>query len=159
MIIREIKAEDNTALAKLIRSCLEKHELNIPGTAYFDESLDRLSNYYNEKPLERKYFVGCDDKGRVIGGVGYAQFDGFDSCVELQKLYLDEAYQGQGLGRALLSHIISVAKENGYGSVYLETHSNLKKAIGLYIKEGFEEIEKPDCVVHSTMDLFYKKSI
>lgn len=159
MIIREIRAEDNATLAKLIRSCLEKHELNIPGTAYFDESLDRLSDYYNEKPAERKYFVGCDDEGRVIGGVGYAQFDGFDSCVELQKLYLDEDYQGQGLGRALLSHVISAAKGNGYGSVYLETHSNLKKAIGLYIKEGFDEIEKPDCVVHSTMDLFYKKSI
>lgn len=159
MKIREIQTGDNAALAKLIRSCLEKHELNIPGTAYFDESLDRLSDYYAEKPAERKYYVGIDDEGRVIGGVGYAQFDGFDSCVELQKLYLAEEYQGQGLGRELLLHIIGVAKENGYGAVYLETHSNLKKAIGLYIKEGFDEIEKPDCVVHSTMDLFYKKSI
>ena len=49
------------------------------------------------------------------------------------------------------------AKRTGYHMVYLETHTNLKAAIHLYEKCGYREIERPESVVHSTMNRFYLK--
>ena len=39
-IIRPIKAEDDTKIAKIIRYNLERFHLDIPGTDYFDKELD-----------------------------------------------------------------------------------------------------------------------
>ena len=51
------------------------------------------------------------------------------------------------------------ARQKGYSHLYLETHSVLKAAIGLYEKMGFHEIGKPESVLHTTMDKFYVKDI
>lgn len=88
---RKIENADNAQIAKIIRSNLEKLHLNLPGTAYFDPELDHLSDYYNSKPEKRTYFVALDENGKIIGGVGIAEFDGIDDCAELQKLYLDDS--------------------------------------------------------------------
>ena len=96
-------------------------------------------------------------EGKVVGGVGLAEFSGFPHCCELQKLYLDDAVKGRGYGYRLMDFIEDRARELQYRQMYLETHSNLQAAIHLYEKCGYQEIESPDCVVHSTMDRFFLK--
>lgn len=51
------------------------------------------------------------------------------------------------------------AKEAGYKQLYLETHSNLKAAMSLYEKPGFKKIQRPETVLHGTMDHFYLKEL
>ena len=51
------------------------------------------------------------------------------------------------------------AKAAGYHSLYLETHTNLEAAMGLYEKLGFRQIEKPAAVLHSTMNRFFLKQL
>ena len=51
------------------------------------------------------------------------------------------------------------ARERGFRNLYLETHSNLKAALHLYEHLGFELIERPAFVQHSTMDRFFFKDI
>ena len=87
--IHLITEEDDAAIAGIIRENLEKYHLDIPGTAYFDPELDHLSGYYNSRPEQRAYFILTDEAGRVIGGVGIAEFQGCRHCVEIQKLYLE----------------------------------------------------------------------
>ena len=55
MNIRQIQAKDDEFIFNLIRSCLEDAELNIPGTAYFDESIKKMSEFYLNK-IGRNYF-------------------------------------------------------------------------------------------------------
>ena len=43
--------------------------------------------------------------------------------------------------------------------LYLETHSNLKVAMKLYEKAGFQQIERPESVLHGTIDHFYLKKL
>ena len=88
MKISDLKPEYDTALADLIRINLKKHHLDIPGTVYFDDNLNHLSDYYLEDPAERHYYVVIDDSGKLVGGIGLARFVFFESCCELQKLYL-----------------------------------------------------------------------
>lgn len=157
--IRPIKEGDNPMLAAIIRKNLEKYRLDIPGTAYFDPQLECLYQYYAAEPYKRAYLVAADCKGKVLGGVGIAEFEGFVACAELQKLYLSDQAKGMGLGRRLLEEALRLAAEKGYRSIYLETHSRLTEAVSLYKKAGFVQIEPPPCVMHSTMDLFYKKEL
>ena len=143
-------------LAGLIRSSLKAHQLDIPGTVYFDEGLDHLSGYYDDSG--RAYYVLVDEDV-LIGGIGLAEFNGFDKCCELQKLYLSDEAKGQGLGYKMIKYIEDKARELGYEQMYLETHTNLEAAIHIYKKMGYSLIGRPKCVVHSTMNRFYLKSL
>ncbi|MBQ9437119.1 MAG: GNAT family N-acetyltransferase [Lachnospiraceae bacterium] len=159
MIFRTIKPNDDTAVAELVRRNLKAHQLDIPGTVYFDENLYHLSDFYNALPDKRAYYVLVDEEDKVIGGVGIAEFEGIEDCAELQKLYLDDSVKGKGLSYNMMKKAEAAALERGYKRVYLETHNNLKAAIHLYEKCGYAEIDRPKSVVHSTMDRFFLKEL
>jgi len=156
MEYRTLTAEYDAALAALIRTNLKAHHLDIPGTVYFDDGQDHLSDFYNHEG--RSYFVLLDGE-KLVGGIGLAEFEGFPDCCELQKLYLDDSVKGRGLGYQLIEKVEQEAEALGYKSIYLETHTNLQAAIHIYEKAGYKEIERPDCVVHSTMNRFYMKEL
>lgn len=151
---KAIQPEHDAAMAELIRVNLKNHGLDIPGTAYFDESLDHLSAFYCEPG--RAYAVLLDH-GAVVGGIGIAEFRG--DCCELQKLYLADAVKGHGLGYEMIRFIEAKASALGYRSIYLETHTNLAAAIHVYERSGYREIPRPEGVIHSTMNRFYHKQL
>ena len=159
MKFSELKPDYDTALADLIRVNLKKHQLDIPGTVYFDDNLNHLSDFYLADPAERYYYIALDDSDRLVGGIGLAGFEFFEDCCELQKLYLADEVKGAGLSYKLISLIEEKAKELGYKRMYLETHDNLAAAIHVYEKCGFKEIEKPAGVVHATMNRFFIKEL
>ena len=151
-----LKPEYDAALARIIRQNLRTHKLDIPGTVYFDEGLDHLSSFYDSDG--REYYVLLKED-EVIGGIGYAKFPGFDECCELQKLYLTDASKGNGTGYGMISFIEDRAREAGYKRIYLETHTNLQAAIHIYERSGYREINRPESVVHGSMNRFYLKDI
>ena len=159
MKYREITGQDDAALAKIIRYNLKAHGLNLPGTVYFDNNLDHLSDFYLDENHKRFYYVLLDGEDNVIGGIGLAEFEFFEDCAELQKLYLTDDVKGSGTGYKLIELIENKAREYGYKRLYLETHTNLAAAIHIYEKCGFKAIEKPVGVVHATMNRFYIKEL
>lgn len=159
MIIRKITPADDSAVCTIIRKNLESYKLDIPGTAYFDKQLEHLSTYYDASPETREYFVLTSDDGEILGCGGYEKLPYMDSCAELQKLYLCDKAKGQGNGSQMLAYMENAARMKGFSEVYLETHSCLKEAVLLYERKGYRLIDRPDFVVHSTMDRFYVKSL
>lgn len=159
MQFQALTPEYDAPLATLIRRSLKRRGLDIPGTAYYDETLDHLSAYYDAAPGRRAYFVLTDEDGTLLGGVGLAECPLFEDCAELQKLYLDDAVHGRGLGYRLMEKIEAAAREMGYGRIYLETHTNLPAAMHLYEKTGYGKIPQPEGVVHATMNRFYLKDL
>lgn len=154
---REITPADDEAIARIIRVNLKARGLDIPGTVYFDTILDHLSDFYLNTPQSFYYILQEDEE--VIGGVGLSVFEGIENTAELQKLYLSDEVKGRGLGKDLISHIENKAREMGFKKMYLETHTNLDIAIKLYEKVGYIQIDRPDCVNHSTMNRFYIKEL
>lgn len=154
MGFKPLTCQYDPILARLIRMNLEAYHLDIPGTVYFDDGLDHLSQYYS---LDGRAYYVLLQNGAVIGGIGFAGFEG--DCCELQKLYLADAAKGQGLGYDMIAYIEDRAREMGYKRIYLETHSNLQAAIHIYEKSGYTEIARPERVSHSTMDKFYLKEL
>ena len=157
MKFRLINKEDNAVIADILRTNLKKHKLDIPGTVYFDAGIDKLSEMYAGPKCD--YYVVCDDAGKAVGGIGYAKLSFMEDTAELQKLYLDEAVQGAGFAYEMVSFIEDKMREAGYKYSYLETHDNLQAAIHIYEKSGYKEIDRPEAVVHSTMNRFFIKEL
>lgn len=156
--MRKLLPKDNKAIAEIIRYNLKNHGLDIPGTVYFDDGLDRLSDFYSGFDT-RGYFVLVDGEDKVVGGIGFAEFPLFEGCAELQKIYLADSVKGHGLGYFLVNYIEERMKEAGFTASYLETHENLKIAIHMYEKSGYIKIERPKEVVHGAMTHFYFKNL
>ena len=148
---------DNETIAAIVRDNLKQFGLDIPGTVYFDEGLDHLSDFYGYE--ERRYFAVEDETGNVIGGIGFARFEPMKDTAELQKLYLTDSAKGSGIGYEMIEFIEDKMREAGYRQSYLETHDNLQAAIHIYEKSGYKEIERPKEVVHSTMNRFFLKGL
>lgn len=158
MHYRLLEPNDNSILAEIIRDNLKSHNLDIPGTVYFDDNLNHLSDFYLASP-KREYFIVLDDDNNIIGGIGLAELDFMDDTAELQKLYLTDAAKGRGLSYKLIELVEDTAINKGYKRMYLETHTNLKTAIHVYEKCGYKLIERPKEVVHSSMNRFYLKEL
>jgi putative acetyltransferase len=74
------------------------------------------------------------------GLVGFGALKELDaSHGELKSMHVTEAARGQGIGRALLDHLLAVAAERGYSRISLETGTmeSYAPARSLYRKAGF----------------------
>jgi len=139
--IREIQPEDNEVLAKVIRSVLEEHKMNKPGTVYTDPTTDALFELFRT-PKSAYFVVEIDSV--IVGGCGVYPTTGLpEDCAELVKLYLLATARGLGLGRILLDTCAARAQEMGYKKLYLESMPELSKAVGLYERAGYTKIPKP----------------
>jgi putative acetyltransferase len=138
MIIRKIIPEDNAAIAKIIRDSLLEFGAAKPGTVYFDESTDHLSEVFTEN--KSAYFIIEDDK-EIAGGAGIFPTDRLppNTC-ELVKMYIAKKFRGNGYGQTLLEKCIEEAKKVGYEKMYLESMPELTNAIAMYVKNGFIHI-------------------
>ncbi|TVY11071.1 GNAT family N-acetyltransferase [Paenibacillus cremeus] len=141
MIIRKIRSEDNSTIEAIIRNCLIEFGGNRAGLAWEDESLSRLSDYYNHEG--RAYWVAFDESGKMLGGCGIAEF-GFpeDKICELQKMYLITEARGTGTAAELLQTALLFAKQH-YKACYLETLQNMQAANRFYVKHGFQLLDAP----------------
>ena len=102
--------------------------------------------------------VNQDDE--VLGGAGFAEYNGSQDVAEVQKLYLFDEAKGKGYSYKLMEQVELEAKKAGYKQMYLETHRNLPIAIILYKKLGYTLIpEALPGTVHSTMDHFFIKDL
>lgn len=142
VIIRTIQQNDNTALAKIVRDTLAEFGANHPGTVYYDSSTDHLFEVFNSTPTST-YFIAEKD-GKIIGGAGIYPTNALPQATcELVKMYLLPEARGIGLGRMLIEKCISTAKQSGYKQIYLESMPELRKALSVYEKFGFEYLTAP----------------
>jgi putative acetyltransferase len=156
--IKPISPEDDVAICAIIKQVFEEHGINRPGTAYYDESLHHLSGVFSI-PRSR-YFIARVD-GIILGGAGIYPTDGLppDTC-ELVKMYLLPEARGKGLGRVLIEHCIEFTSRAGYTKIYLESMPELKKAVTIYQKLGFQQLPGAlgnsghyACSIHMLKDL------
>ena len=160
VIIREIKLEDNAAIAKIIRNALEEFKANKPGTVYYDATTDNLFQLF-QSTIKSKYFIVEQQNGEVVGGGGIYPTKGLDNnTCEFVKMYLAKQARGLGLGKMIIEKCLQTAKENGYKKVYLESMPELKNALIVYEKLGFKYLDKPlGNSGHCGCDLWMLKNI
>ncbi len=101
----------------------------------FDEEMRNIATVYGPP---RGAFLVAEVKGELAGCVGLRARG--DAEGEMKRLYVRPAYQGHGLGRALVAGIIDSARELGFERVVLDAAPKTLVAQELYQAVGFREV-------------------
>jgi putative acetyltransferase len=156
--IRTIKPEDDKTLAQIIRNSLAEFGANHPGTVYYDETTDHLYDLFRK---EKSVYYVVQEDGVILGGAGIFPSNGLpvDTC-ELVKMYLLPIARGRGLASELIRLGIDFARKQEFKSIYLETMPQLKKALPIYEKWGFQYLSAPmGNTGHSGCELWMLKKL
>jgi putative acetyltransferase len=156
--IRNIKKEDNYALAKIIRDTLAEFKANKKGTAFYEDATDHL---YEEFQINRATYFVAVINNEIAGGAGIYPTKGLppDTC-ELVKLYLVPNTRGKGIGKMLVQLCIDEAKKVGYKKIYLESMPELTSAMPMYEKFGFDYLNHSIGLSgHSACNIWMMKDI
>jgi GNAT superfamily N-acetyltransferase len=98
---------------------------------YLSESIDNLGA--DVPPSGIYYLVQFQNELIGMGCVHRLK----DDIAEIKRMYIRPEYRGKGSGKALLQKLITLAKEYGYHSIYLDSGSFMKDAHRLYRSLGF----------------------
>lgn len=137
--IRHIKPEDNNEVGQMIQEVLEGENAPKAGTAYADKVLFSLFEFYDHPRMA--YFV-LEKDAQIIGSAGIGTLAGHTGICELQKMYFLKEARGQGLAAKMMKICLDFAREQGFTKCYLETLPSMKAAQRLYLKTGFNYIDK-----------------
>lgn len=86
------------------------------------------------------YLTGSDGYRLTVAGqiVGIGLLRVKDGTGEIMNIAVEPAYQGRGLGRALLNHMSEVARQQGLARLVIKTGNSGIRQIQLYQQQGFD---------------------
>lgn len=103
----------------------------------FEKELAELPGYY--VPPDGRLLLAFQN-GQLAGCVALRKLG--EGICEMKRLFVRDAFRGQGLGRHLIATVIRAAREIGYERMRLDTlPPKMNDAIKLYRSFGFREIE------------------
>lgn len=132
--MRPANNKDCDRIASLVFSVLREYGLK-PDPASTDADIKDIESSYLGRGGTFLVLEARD--GSIVGAYGLYPLE--QRTCELRKMYLHEAYRGQGMGRLLLDDALAKARQLGFRKMVLETASVLKEAIALYRSYGFTE--------------------
>lgn len=109
--------------------------------AYFDPSayedeLQALPGKY-QQPTGALLLATVD--GRAAGCVAMRAIE--SGCCEMKRMFVDPAFHGKGVGKALAETVIQRGRAAGFRGMRLDTGILQVEAIGLYEKLGFKKVD------------------
>jgi len=124
-----------------------------PGVEHMRADAERMPGPY-VPPRGGLWLAVHDDIG--VGCVALRPLD--DDSAEVKRMFVDAAWRGRGVGRALMEMVVAGARERGYRMLRLGTLDDMKVAQRLYESLGFRPIERyrPDELVDT---LFYEMKL
>ncbi|MGH3211604.1 MAG: ribosomal protein S18-alanine N-acetyltransferase [Trebonia sp.] len=78
--------------------------------------------------------------GPVMAGYAGMMFIPGGTQADVLTIAVRQAYWGKGTGSALLSALLTAARERGCAEVFLEVRADNPRAHGLYLRRGFEDL-------------------
>lgn len=142
--IRPIKPDEIPA-AKRVMLAVAYNIFGFDGT--LEDSIRHFESFGRLKDMDEVQSHYFDNKGtflvalngeQVIGSGALCKLD--DKTAELKRMWLLEAYHGQGIGYRLISQLIEFGRKSGYIRIRLQTSSEQIRALKFYRKIGFFEI-------------------
>ena len=139
-VIRPVGPEDYERLAELLLECLQEHPE--PVEAFLPDVLGALKDYgSSESPTFEALFAEVGGphgrrKGIERHPVGFALFSPVFWPTDLapglfvKELYIQRAYRGQELGRALMASLARIAAQRQWKRLFLSVEARNARAIG-----------------------------
>jgi N-acetylglutamate synthase-like GNAT family acetyltransferase len=140
---------------------IKSKELIIEYIKWLNEDLtyqnidDELMNFPQKYEEPDGTFIIAKDNDNVIGCVGLRRLE--ENICEMKRLFVNDKYKGNGIGRKLVEIIIEEAKIKNYKRMRLDTLKTMESALNIYHKNNFSEIE-PYCY-NPNNDAVYREKI
>lgn len=142
---------------KLISS-IQKVEYKIDVKLSQQPDLKNISNHYQTN--SGNFWVALNSE-KVIGTIGLLDLGNQQSA--MRRFFVDEAYRGKKVAKALFYTLLKWSNDIGIGTVFLGTASVFKEAHRFYEKNGFKIItnkELPETFPRMDLDhKYYKLSL
>lgn len=169
MRFHKCTASDLNLLRHIALSTFEKafRHLNNPGdfNAYTAQAFSEEQTL-NELTNPASHFFLLFDRDRPAGYLKVndllAQTDIFDpEALELQRIYVEESYQGKELGKLMLDKALELARESGKKYIWLGVWEKNERAIAFYERAGFIKTGAHDFFMGTDRqtDLIMKKEL
>ncbi|MEO1771740.1 MULTISPECIES: GNAT family N-acetyltransferase [Enterococcus] len=96
-----------------------------------------------QRPDSTFFFIYTEDQlaGYLKVNIDQAQTEDIaENALEIERIYVDKAFKGQGLGKRLIAKAITIAQEKNKSSVWLGVWEKNEPALGFYKKLGFQQV-------------------
>jgi len=134
MLIQATRPEEADLARQLFREYANEIGLDLCFQG-FDEELRTLPGKYSP-PTGRLFLIVENGAAVACGALRPFQSE----IAEMKRLYVCPTFRAHGYGRRLAEQLVSEARTIGYRAIYLDTHSSMQAARGLYASLGFREI-------------------
>lgn len=124
MRIREWKYEDILPISQMETECFPKEPWNF----------QMLASSFG---TENFHGVLAEDGGEIIG---YGGITVACDTADIANVAVTEAYRRSGVGTAVLTELLAVAKKRGAEKVFLEVRVSNSVAMEMYLKSGFKGV-------------------
>ncbi len=131
--LRPATNADAEAVRSLVFGVLGEYGLAVDPTATDRDLFDIEAGYAARGGC---FDVLVDENDRIVGSYGLYPLR--EGACELRKMYLERAFRGRGLGKAIMMRALEQARALGFARVELETAAVLVEAISLYKFFGFK---------------------
>jgi len=135
--IRPFESRDQDAVRGLILTGLGEHFGWIDETCNPD--LDDIAAHYTELG---HIFVVAEIDGEPVGAAALKTENARTG--RIVRMSVKQTHRGQGIGRALVTHLLDVARQCGFVQVYVSTEPDWYDAIRLYTRYGFKARGRDD---------------
>lgn len=133
-MIREMNINDWEQVSEIYLQGIEK------GVATFNTKCPSYEEWDKEHISVCRFVYADGDK--IAGWVAISPISSrcvYKGCVEMS-VYIDNDYQGRGIGTALVKKLVCEAQKQGYWSIFSAVISINTASIALHKKCGFREI-------------------
>ncbi|MCD7729621.1 MAG: ribosomal protein S18-alanine N-acetyltransferase [Clostridia bacterium] len=124
MILRSWHYEDILKIAQMEKECFPAEPWS------FQMLADSFGN-------ENFSGILADDGGEIIG---YAGITVNVDTADIDNIAVAQYYRKSGVGTALLTELISIAKSRGCQKIFLEVRVSNSEALKLYLDHGFKGV-------------------
>jgi N-acetylglutamate synthase-like GNAT family acetyltransferase len=142
LLIRPFESRDQDVVRRLVLAGLGEHFGWIDETRNPD--LDNITANYTERG---HVFVVAEINGEIVGAAALVTEDA--NTGRIVRMSVKQTHRRQGIGCALVMHLLNVAHQQGFMQVCVSTEPDWHDAIKLYTHCGFKECDRDD------VDIFF----
>lgn len=109
----------------------------------FEALIARIYHEYELAPASPpKALWVAERNAKLVGSIFVLPSEGRPGTAQLRMLYVEPEARGLGLGRTLVSQVVTFARDGGYQRLRLWTQSVLESARKIYTAAGFQKVEE-----------------
>ena len=141
MNIRSVLVKDAEDISRLLNPIIEEGKYTVLDKTFTTEEEREFILGFPERGIFNVALL--DDNSKVVGFQNVEPFASYTKAfdhVGIIGTFIDDLYRGQGIAKQLFSATIESAKLKGYKKLFAYVRADNKRALSVYLKQGFEKI-------------------